>query len=417
MKESFKLINISNDISELYGTWDILVAKSCDDNFLGYIQAHDGDFYPESIMDYVEAIRNRYSCNKGNNAIFTYPLRIDIDINQTCNANCVFCFSRVYQTEGYRGQLVNKNDLESLIAELASMGVKTIRFCGGGEPLLHPEIKDILQLPHKYGVQACLISNLDILNDDLANSIYNHVDHLRWSVNASSDKTRIKIHRPDKNSNLLSTTCNYIKEIIKQRRKERDGHKKPMIWSTFLIHPDNYEEIVEAAHLLKSIGVDSLSYRLIYFSSARLWSPRQLKEVSKQLLFVHKLHDPPNFSIFVPKRSVANSYNMNPNRFFLKCHSIYQRAIVEATSAGLMLRTCGMFRATEVRSNLIYGEKNNFRNSWLNNMNFITTRQPPKCCDKCIDISMNVTLGFIHDILQSNPETKFYRAKIYSGQS
>jgi len=129
--------------AEAYGRWNAIIAFDNDGRPLGWVRAHDGDFFPESYLDYVKVIRKRLFQPD----YLGHPIRVDIDITQVCNAKCTFCFSRPYQTVDYHGVSVRPADLYEVIRECSERGTKTIRYCGGGEPFMHPEIEKLLGFP------------------------------------------------------------------------------------------------------------------------------------------------------------------------------------------------------------------------------------------------------------------------------
>ncbi len=46
------------NVFDLYGKWNGIAATTADNSLLGWVRSHDGDFFPSSILDYVETIRN-----------------------------------------------------------------------------------------------------------------------------------------------------------------------------------------------------------------------------------------------------------------------------------------------------------------------------------------------------------------------
>ncbi|MBN1123084.1 MAG: radical SAM protein [Anaerolineae bacterium] len=398
-----------SDVFETYGQWNALIAESASGEFLGWVPAHDGDFFPESVSDHIEAIRSARSRSNTELPIFDSPIRVDIDITQICNACCTFCFSRPYQKAGYRGEIAEAQLLERLIGELGQLGTRTIRFCGGGEPLTHPEIRNILPLPHKHGMKFCVITNGDLLDNELSEFMFEYVDHIRWSVNASSNQTRLRIHRPKPGSNLLSETFDQIRAIVAQRQHSRPGERRPLISTTFLILPNNMSEIIPAAQILKEIGVDSVSFRPVYHDLGEAWIATDLERLSGILEDVKALADPPKYYIFTPKRCIMESPKLCPRDYFKYCLSRRLRTVLEATSDGLALQSCGMYRGSGAIPELVYTGESHFGVVWQRaQTNSLPFHAPEDCCH-CIDVSMNVTLNFIWDILSMDPSANFQR--------
>lgn len=390
------------NVFELYCHWNGLVALGENRQVLSLIRAHDGDFFPESVLDYVSAIR---AFDASTPDRFNFPLRVDVDITQNCNSNCTFCFSRPYQVLGYRGQSVCAELLKNVIHELGKGGTKTIRFCGGGEPTVHPDFSSLLPVPHEAGLNLCVISNLDVINAKLAALFLEHVDHIRWSVNAATDETRVAVHRPGRRANPLHVSMEHVAIMLRKRQG-----RKPTVWATFLVMPENYQEVPEAAQRLKEIGVDSLSFRPVFHGLGGGWTTHDLASLADNFEKAAELNDPPNFSVFIPKRGVGDWVPLNPNLYFDHCYSRNVRTVLEATADGLTLQSCGSYRGTGARDRLSVDKSRCFQETWKaahhGNYALMTA---PKACTQCIDVSMNVTLSAIASTLSKYPIATFHR--------
>lgn len=62
-----------------------------------------------------------------------------IPIQSQCNASCIFCITRHRQESGWGEKL----ELKSL-DQIHNLNIEKIEITGGGEPLLHPQINDII---------------------------------------------------------------------------------------------------------------------------------------------------------------------------------------------------------------------------------------------------------------------------------
>lgn len=401
----FDLISPNLSPFSAYGLWNSIVAFGEDGSCLGWAPAHDGDFFPESVMDYVEACQTML---KGH-GLDTHPVRVDIDITQVCNSDCTFCFSRPYQKSGYRGAWIPETELRRILKQCAMWGTKTVRYCGGGEPLLHPEIRTVLKLPREYGLKLCVITNGDLIDEELVELITDNVDHLRWSVNASSDTTRRAIHRPKANANELSCTRDWIR-LIALRAADHPIHQRTMIWATYLLLPENVEEVVDAAARLRDAKVNSISFRPVFHGYHSQWSAEKLETLESVLTDVHHLAEPPNFNIFVPKRRLNQVAKLNPNDYFSECQSRKLRTVIEATAEGALLQPCGMYRGNPDTGRLLLSRTQSFGSVWKSAIQFPNPKSAPQDCETCIDVSMNLTLAFIIGILDRDLQANFFRA-------
>jgi MoaA/NifB/PqqE/SkfB family radical SAM enzyme len=399
----------SGTVFDLYGKWNGLIAVDDRRNIVGAVRAHDGDFFPESVMDYVDTIRAHLFRSSAEPSS-VYPLRVDIDVTQVCNSRCTFCFSRLYQKAEYSGQFADEQLLNRVITDLGRGGTKTIRFCGGGDPMVHPAIRSILPLAHAAGMRLCVISNLDYIDERMSRLILDHVDHLRWSINAATNETRLKIHQPSNNANHLNESMRQVRALVRNRRG-----RCPLICVTFLVLPTNFREMSKAARLLQNVGVDSISFRPVFHGLAGKWNKEELVALQDEFDEVSKLDISSQFSVFLPKRDIRESTALDPSAFFSHCRSRHVRTVLEVTSAGLTMQSCGMYRGTGSANRVNINLENTFDTVWGRMIGSkLYPSEAPSMCKRCIDISMNVTLGGIAAILKMNRSARFYRVRLNS---
>ena len=72
-----------------------------------------------------------------------------IPVKYKCNANCIFCITekeKVKPAFNSLPEFIKLKELKVLLAQLQSLRLTEIEITGGGEPLLHPQIQDIINL-------------------------------------------------------------------------------------------------------------------------------------------------------------------------------------------------------------------------------------------------------------------------------
>lgn len=403
-----------------YGLWNSIAAFDTVGKLIEIIPAHDGDFFPESPLDYVELLRDSITSGKGANYNF-WPLQVDIDITQNCNANCSFCYSRDYSSNSlYAGAEISATEFEEIIKELAKGGTKAVRFTGGGEPLSHPEIKKIIQIPRKYGLRSCIITNGELIDKELCELIVSNIDHLRVSINAAQANTRELLHRSNTNANSLSEIFERIEYISCIRNRLWSNQKKPSIWTTVLLVPENVNEIFAVAQIVRDCGADSISFRRVYHERLQLFSNGDLIILNKQLELALSLNSPPTFQVFTPKRDITNAWYIPPNSLFSRCISCHIRTVIEATNLGPMIKICGLNRGIG-----IYGERNgllgeslgviNSKTKFSDLWNIRSTKvaldnRPERCVQNCSILSFNITLNKIWKLLVNDPQAIFKKS-------
>lgn len=411
---------IPKDLSDYksYGLWNSLSVYDHAGRLLDVISAHDGDFFPESPLDYVEIIRKAVSSKKNEDHVF-WPLRVDIDITQTCTDNCSFCYSRLYRFDPlYQDAEISVSVFATLLKKLSEKGTRSVRFTGGGDPLTHPEIRKMLPMPRYYGLRSCLITNGDLLDRAICELLVSNVDHVRVSLNAAQNDTRQSVHKPRYSVNDLSTILEFIGYMAQLRDRMWPLQRKPLIWTTFLLIPENIDEIFLAAQNVRDCGADSISFRPVYHNLLSPFSKSELDTLQHQLKLASSLHSPPSFQVLSPKRDVTKIWQISPQNQFSKCISCRARTIVEATNLGPMIKVCDIQRGMHGERMGVAGEslgliknKTPFSKLWnSHNTKRILSHRPETCGEHCIAFSMNITLNKVWGILIEHPEATFRKS-------
>ena len=70
-----------------------------------------------------------------------FPIKIQFEVTNSCNQNCVFCFRArsKRKTKHISTWLVDK-----ILSESRRLGVQTISFTAGAEPLMHPKLETLI---------------------------------------------------------------------------------------------------------------------------------------------------------------------------------------------------------------------------------------------------------------------------------
>ncbi|MCF0126584.1 MAG: radical SAM protein [Clostridia bacterium] len=192
------------------------------------------------------------------------PVTCEIDITDGfCNNSCKHCF---FETNEKRMPIIqDKNKLFSLFDELKELGVKGIEFTGGGEPLTHPDVKEILEYACECGFNVGLVTNGLLLNT--IEDVFGRLSFVRVSLDAGTSKTYSEVHGVD----CFEKVINNIKRIVTKHSGEKLG-------LGYLILPYNTEDIVVAAELARQLGVRFIQYRpasLAYNVDNSIWEYAQ----------------------------------------------------------------------------------------------------------------------------------------------
>ena len=127
---------------------------------LGYVQANADDSIvkpPERVAVKREAYRS-FSL-----PILSSPTSVDIFVTNRCNLKCVHCFS---SRDDQMMHELSLQKLASIFDQLERLGVLEVRI-NGGEPLLHPEIHEILKTLGKRKFRSVILTNGTLLRKEI----------------------------------------------------------------------------------------------------------------------------------------------------------------------------------------------------------------------------------------------------------
>lgn len=196
-----------------------------------------------------------------------FPIYVEITPASGCNHRCVFC---AFDYLGYKKIKLPADILKERISEMAELGVKAVQYAGEGEPLLHPNMADIMVHTEKVGIEFSMLTNGVLLNKRFVDKALDSLSWFQVSLDAVTTKTHAKIHRTDEKD-----FGKIIKNLEYAVKFKKTNNLSCEIGVQQMLLPSNIHEAVTLARLLRNIGVD-------YFT---------LKPYSHHLLSEHSKED------------------------------------------------------------------------------------------------------------------------------
>lgn len=247
------------------------------------------------------------------NTIFIGPQYFHLDICNSCNLDCNYCwfYSKYLNnppSNEFKKHMIEYNDFTNIIDDHYKLKTDTILFTGAGEPFLHPDISKMITYVKQKGIGLQIFTNGTKIKD-IKNIIDSKVDELFISVSASNPKTYKKVH-PKQKKKIFFDCQNHIIELVKQRKNSNI----PNIVLLFVLCKDNYKDIIEMAKWADNLGVDSIRYQISHNSDAKnielnndekVYVKSQIQEVLKTYKN-QKLHINPNI-LFQLENSIINN--------------------------------------------------------------------------------------------------------------
>ncbi|QNJ01753.1 radical SAM protein [Synechococcus sp. PROS-U-1] len=215
------------------------------------IDSHKYLFHPDhssNVLNHYKDPENKLFREKFKSQL---PLYIEISPVGACNHRCTFC---AVDYIGYKSTFMNTNKLKESLRSMRSQGVKSIMYAGEGEPLLHPDISEIVNFTkEKSNIDVSFTTNAYKLNDEFIKRSLHNISWIKISFNGGDEDTYSSIHRTNKKD--FHVVSNNIEKAVKFRN---DNNLSCSIGLQTLLLPDNKESMEELCRHSRSLGADYL---------------------------------------------------------------------------------------------------------------------------------------------------------------
>ena len=259
-------------VNKQYGKWNAIFVTDGDDNCVFY-QNHS-EMFPESLDEWVDGIRKSYINS------YVSPVRMDIDITNLCPDNCIVCFSKELNKK-YR-DTIPLLDLIAVFDNFKKLGGKSVRLTGGGDPLNHPDIVEIIEHLFSVGLKITIETNGDLLSEKIINTVAKCVNHMRISVDSFDNISRKKVHAPSNQEYTYDNLLENIK-LIKEKTVEFGRDKILFLGTTFVILPENYFGVTKFISDMYDLGVDWVALRKNIYREVYNDNPKILPLVEAEI--------------------------------------------------------------------------------------------------------------------------------------
>ena len=192
-----------------------------------------------------------------------FPSQVVVDATEVCNLACVHCpHPEFKKSEHYRARYLPAELNAKMVDEVRTHGqnaTQYIRYTSNGEPLVHPEIYDMLDYSVKHsGVLVTITTNGTIMREDRIERLLASGLHvIDVSIDAFTDEIYAKIRV----NGRLETTRRNVLKLIELRR--RAGSRTKIVVS-FVEQPQNAAEAVPFEHYWKNAGADYVVIRRLH---------------------------------------------------------------------------------------------------------------------------------------------------------
>lgn len=207
---------------------------------------------------------------------FLPPVVVNLDLVLGCNYMCKHCIWA--KRRSLKPTMVPIELTRKVPEFLHDWDVKACCIAGEwGDPSLYPEIAliGLLRLLHFWNVEVGIVSNGFAYTRSVLEAIAHYTTFAGFSVDAGTPETYAAVHNcPPENFTVVVRNMAYLANYIKQRNLRCEvGYK-------FLLYPESYQTVYQAATLARELGVRDLQIR-----------PADLPEIETELIDKDKINE------------------------------------------------------------------------------------------------------------------------------
>lgn len=181
------------------------------------------------------------------------PLQVRIKPTNACNHDCWYCAYKASNLQLGKDMIekdyIPKDKMFEIIDDLDAMGVKSITFSGGGEPLTYRYIRETLQKISQTKIKFASLTNGSKINGEIAEIFAKFGTWIRVSIDGWDDESYAKYR---------GVKVGEFSKIIKNMQNFAKIGGKCLLGVSIIIDKDNAKEIENMVKLFCDIGVQSI---------------------------------------------------------------------------------------------------------------------------------------------------------------
>lgn len=187
-----------------------------------------------------------------------YPVHVNIDTINYCNHRCIWCSA--YEEQKDKHKEIDYDCLVSALKEGSERGLKAVTHIGYGEPTLYSRFLELINEIQQCGIEQGIFTN-GAFPEHYCRPMVDAFTWVRFSLDAASSGVHNIVHGK---TNTFDRIINNIKDLIVLRK----GPDSFTVGVQYALHQKNREDMVPAAELVKSLGVDYFSVKPVIMRGA-----------------------------------------------------------------------------------------------------------------------------------------------------
>jgi len=190
------------------------------------------------------------------------PQSIFIDVTNACNLRCPVCPTHLYMTRA-KG-FMDLDLFKSIIDEFKSIEVKpNIYMYFAGEPLLHPQIDEIVSYAEKNGHHVFISTNATVLTRELAAKL---IKAGLTSIHLCLDGFSKQSHEAHRIESNFEEVKKNIENFLSVRRELNSSNPEVFIQTLITSYSEN--EMEDIKNWARNIGADAINFKSLSLGSS-----------------------------------------------------------------------------------------------------------------------------------------------------
>ena len=332
----------------------------------------------------------------------TAPIYVRVKPINLCDHSCFFC---AYSTGFRKGDRENHiqsgmhedmherdvmptEKMMEILEDFRDIGVKAVTYSGGGEPLLHRDIVEIMRRTLDYGIDLSIITNGQMLVKRRAD-VLSHAKWVRVSIDyTNAEQMSASRNVPEKNFQMI---LDNLAGFARIKDKSCD------LAVNYIVHRDNYKGIARFAKVLKGCGVENVRFSPMWIPDFVAYHSPISDAVNDELALAADLVDD-SFSMNTTYKIDASAHS--PHRAYHRC---FFMQTVPVIGADQVVYAC--HNKAYDNSGAIGSIKNQrFRNLWFSDEAkevFDGLDAEKRCRHQCANDHKNI---LIHQMLDASTD-------------
>lgn len=207
----------------------------------------DPDFDSQKLIYHPERVAEWLNGGKTSGPLYT-----ELELSNRCNCRCLFC--GVDHQVNASGEMMGLGLARKVIDGLAVLGNKSVMICGHGEPLLNPEVVEIVRLAASLMSVSMTTNGVALVAAKLP--LIDELEWIRFSVNGCTPENYALIHGTEKE--IFTRVLANIGAAVNRKREK---NLPVTVGVQLVLLPENENLVIDLARQVKELGVDYFSVK------------------------------------------------------------------------------------------------------------------------------------------------------------